>query len=187
MVPSLSTSASGSRTMRRRHQSAKSFLAITFCTTHRCTVLYDFCVLVVWFDALLLKNQGTGAISGSDWLLQMIWRSFWFYAQILYSIRILYLRIVNIKHHEKDIGMWLPKDRKMLLHKLGRLVFLIPVAVILLADVMPMKNPTIINASFLKKCQLTPSYRLGLQDIFEIGRKYLVFLSAATFELRLER
>jgi hypothetical protein len=133
-------------------------------------VLYDFCVLVVWFEALLLKNQGTGAISGSDWLLQMIWRSFWFYAQILYSIRILYLRIVNIKHHEKDIGMWLPKDRKMLLHKLGRLVFLIPVAVILLADVMPMKNPTIINASFLKKCQLTPSYRLGLQDIFEIGR-----------------
>lgn len=113
--------------------------------------------------------QAYGTLVGSGWMFQMIWRSWWFYGQWIYSIRVLYLRAYNIKHHEKDIGVWLPKDWKMLYHKLARFLFLIPVALILLVDVMPMTNPPIINKAFFEQCQLTPSYEVGLAGSYTIG------------------
>lgn len=120
-----------------------------------------------------LPPQSFGALNGSGWLTQMLWRSFWFYLQALYSVRILYLRAVNIKHHEKDIGRWLRKDKVMLAHKLARfLLFLIPVAVILLVDIMPMTNPTIVNHLSYETCQLTPTYALGEQAQFGVGTRH---------------
>lgn len=122
--------------------------------------------------------QEPGTLIRRGWMLQMIWRSWWFYAQALLSLRILWVRAYNIKHHEHDIGTWLKKDWQMLYYKLSRLLFLLPLAIILLVDVMPMKNPAIVNKSFFQQCELTPDYQIGLESSFQIRECFARFLRA---------
>lgn len=139
-----------------------------------------FLCILPWMLVSLMYVQALGPLTAPGWLGQQLWRSFWFYIQLIYSIRILYLRAYNIKHHERDIGTWLPKDTQMLRYKLGRLLFLLPVVVILLTDVMPRTNPRIINSAFYQECTLQPTFKIGLESTFAIGACTLSLPSEST-------
>lgn len=110
------------------------------------------------------NTQGPGTMSASNWLLQKLWRSFWFYFHIVFSACVLVFRVNAIRHHEKDIGTCLRKDWQNAYLKVGRVLFFVaPVVLIYFVDVSKLENPRISNTTFYKEC--------GLGKIPFVGRE----------------
>jgi hypothetical protein len=100
-------------------------------------------------------HQGPGTMSASNWILQKVWRSFWFYLHLIFSAGVLVFRVSAIRHHEKDIGTCLRKDWHNAYLKIGRLLcFVGPVVLIYFVDVSKLTNPRITNTSFYRECRL---------------------------------
>ena len=108
-------------------------------------------------------------MSASNWMVQKLWRSFWFYLHIVFSVFVLAFRVHAIKHHEKDIGTCLRKDWQNLFLKLGRLGFAIPVVMIYFLNVKGLVNPRIVNSVYYRECPLTPIPFIGRESLNSIG------------------